>query len=198
MNYMMLELVLGILVMGLPFLGLVILRKMNWLHGTGFLLFGIYLGMVWNVTGLPTFFSFYPEIRGGISLIPFQDFSAFGCIANMIMVMPLGFCLPLLWKRYRSLGKMAAAGFCTSLGIEIIQLFTFRATDIDDLIMNMLGGVVGYGCFWLCCKWFPSWREIWCGRLDRKQERWECFLAFFLVIIIRSLIYPLVEMLVIF
>lgn len=28
--------------------------------------------------------------------------------------------------------------------IEILQLFTFRATDIDDLIMNTLGAAVGY------------------------------------------------------
>lgn len=29
--------------------------------------------------------------------------------------------------------------------IEILQLFTFRATDIDDIIMNTIGTCVGYG-----------------------------------------------------
>lgn len=32
-----------------------------------------------------------------------------------------------------------------SLSIEILQLFTFRATDVDDLIMNTTGALVGYG-----------------------------------------------------
>lgn len=31
-----------------------------------------------------------------------------------------------------------------SLLIEIIQLFTFRAIDVDDLLMNSLGTLLGY------------------------------------------------------
>ena len=31
-----------------------------------------------------------------------------------------------------------------SLTIEVLQLFVFRATDINDLIMNTLGALVGY------------------------------------------------------
>ncbi len=31
-----------------------------------------------------------------------------------------------------------------SLSIEALQLFTFRATDVDDLIMNTIGSFVGY------------------------------------------------------
>ena len=32
-----------------------------------------------------------------------------------------------------------------SFTIEVLQLFTFRLTDIDDLIMNTLGTLLGYG-----------------------------------------------------
>ena len=32
-----------------------------------------------------------------------------------------------------------------SLSIEVLQLFTFRATDVDDLMMNTIGALVGYG-----------------------------------------------------
>ncbi len=28
--------------------------------------------------------------------------------------------------------------------IEVIQLFTFRASDIDDLLMNTLGAAIGF------------------------------------------------------
>lgn len=31
-----------------------------------------------------------------------------------------------------------------SITIEILQLFTFRATDVDDLFMNTLGTLLGY------------------------------------------------------
>lgn len=34
---------------------------------------------------------FLVEAVLGISVIPFKDFSAFGCIANVVMLMPLGF-----------------------------------------------------------------------------------------------------------
>ena len=38
-----------------------------------------------------------------------------------------------------------------SLAIEICQLFCYRATDVDDLIMNTLGTLVGY-LIWLLYK----------------------------------------------
>lgn len=34
-------------------------------------------------------------------------------------------------------------GFCTSFCVEFLQLFVGRATDIDDLILNTLGGCLG-------------------------------------------------------
>lgn len=36
----------------------------------------------------------------------------------------------------------------TSLTIEIVQLFSYRATDVDDLIMNTLGTFLGYSISW--------------------------------------------------
>ena len=33
--------------------------------------------------------------------------------------------------------------------MELIQLFTFRATDVDDLIMNTLGAFLGYALLML-------------------------------------------------
>ena len=35
-------------------------------------------------------------------------------------------------------------GLAVSLGIELLQIFTFRLTDIDDLITNTAGTVIGY------------------------------------------------------
>ena len=56
----------------------------------------------------------------------------------------LGFLIPLIWKRYRNPLKIFMIGFGFSLSIELCQLFNRRNTDIDDLMMNTLGAVIGY------------------------------------------------------
>ena len=67
------------------------------------------------------------------------------------MCIPLGFLLPFIWKSYRKLWKTIFLGAGFSLLIEISQLITSRATDIDDLIANTIGAVVGY-FIWLVFK----------------------------------------------
>ena len=42
---------------------------------------------------------------------------------------------------------MLLYGFCFSLLIEISQLCNHRRTDVDDLIMNTLGTILGYLLF---------------------------------------------------
>ena len=83
-----------------------------------------------------------------IHLIPFQSEGLFTNVMNVIMFMPFGFLLPLLWEKCRSIPKTIVAGFLFSLSIEIGQLFNRRQTDIDDLLMNVLGTILGF-CIWL-------------------------------------------------
>lgn len=47
-------------------------------------------------------------------------------------------------------------GFMLSLIIEIFQLLNVRATDIDDLLMNTLGAVIGFIIYSLLLKKFTS------------------------------------------
>lgn len=64
---------------------------------------------------------------------------------NVIGFIPFGFMVPLLFKRYVSLIKVIFATFCLSLTYEVIQLlFKFGSFDVDDLILNTLGGCVGF------------------------------------------------------
>ena len=64
------------------------------------------------------------------------------------MFIPSGIILPIVYKRLNGFGKVVAAGALISLCIEILQLpFASRATDIDDLIMNTLGVIIGYGIY---------------------------------------------------
>ena len=63
-------------------------------------------------------------------------------IANLLIFCPVGFFPALLWRGNRCL-RGILAGFCTSFCVEFLQLFVGRATDIDDLILNTLGGLLG-------------------------------------------------------
>mgnify|MGYP002740313482 CR=1 FL=1 len=55
-------------------------------------------------------------------------------------------------SRNRAMGffRNIFAAFVTSLGVETFQLITGRGYfQIDDILTNVLGGVIGYWMFWL-------------------------------------------------
>ena len=71
-------------------------------------------------------------------------------IGNTAMFIPLGIVWPSVYPKLNTHGKVIAAGVGISLMIEILQLpFFDRATDVDDLILNTLGFLVGYGIYLL-------------------------------------------------
>lgn len=83
-----------------------------------------------------------------INMIPFSDGFSLGFILNIFLFIPLGFLCPFISKSYQSIKNTFLIGCGLSLFIEITQLFTlWRATDIDDLITNTVGALVGYFCF---------------------------------------------------
>lgn len=83
-----------------------------------------------------------------INLIPFSDGFDISGMLNIIFFMPFGFLLPTLWKKYRSFLNTLSYGIIFSFIIEIGQLFTKnRATDINDLVMNTLGTIIGWIMF---------------------------------------------------
>ena len=74
-------------------------------------------------------------------------------IGNTTMFLPLGIVWPAVFKKLDKHWKVITAGFGVSLTIEVLQLpFFDRATDIDDLILNTVGFLIGYGIF-LLVKW---------------------------------------------
>lgn len=69
-------------------------------------------------------------------------------VGNVLCFMPFGFVIPVLAARYRSLGKMLILSFLASLLVETIQLFSkLGSFDVDDILLNTLGGVIGYLLF---------------------------------------------------
>lgn len=72
---------------------------------------------------------------------------------NIVMFIPLGFLLPCLWSRLRPFGRFLPAIVAIIVGIEPIQLFTLLGSyDIDDLLLNTIGSVIGFGLLRLADK----------------------------------------------
>lgn len=72
-------------------------------------------------------------------------------IGNLLLFIPFGFLLPMLWKSCSFL-KVLFFSFIFSSLIEIIQLVLPRGTDIDDVWLNCLGAIIGWSLFQLIRK----------------------------------------------
>ena len=125
-------------------------RKQFPLHEAGCLLFGYYLMGMLTVTGIRQFKAFSPRLV----LVPFLDMivGPEQTILNVVLFVPLGFFLPLLYQGVSSARRAAGTGFLFSLSIELIQMFDMGTTDINDLITNTTGCCLGYGLYLLASK----------------------------------------------
>ncbi len=73
---------------------------------------------------------------------------------NMILLLPFGYFLPLIYNKFNSFIKVFIAALVLSASIETIQFiannlmkFPYRAADIDDIILNVTGAILGYFIF---------------------------------------------------
>ncbi|WP_342541786.1 VanZ family protein [Paenisporosarcina sp. FSL H8-0542] len=65
-------------------------------------------------------------------------------LGNIILFTPLGFILILKFKRLNNMMSVVLVGVLSSTFIEIIQLLLpNRSFDIDDIILNTLGTMIG-------------------------------------------------------
>ncbi len=82
---------------------------------------------------------------------------------NILVFVPFGFMMPILNKGCRKTGKIILLTFLLSLIVENIQLvIRVGSFDVDDLILNTLGGAIGIGIFhginWIRRRWFGPFK----------------------------------------
>lgn len=66
-------------------------------------------------------------------------------VGNVVVFIPFGFLFPYVFKRGRNFFIMFLNAFLFVLGIEVFQLFSaFGAFDVDDILLNCAGAVIGY------------------------------------------------------
>ncbi|UWG98830.1 VanZ family protein [Dehalobacter sp. DCM] len=142
----------------------------NWYHEIGLGIFVLFLTGLASQTIVPVWGISLegPEMPGiadrlsSINLIPFQALIIIARIisnggipereivqlfGNIGMFIVPGFMLPLLWRSFQNMSKTVLVCALISFTIEFTQLFTGRSTDIDDLLLNTLGGILGFLIF---------------------------------------------------
>ncbi len=69
---------------------------------------------------------------------------------NIVIFIPAGIIIPIYFKKINTFLKTLIAGFGLSLLIELSQLLFYdRCSDIDDLILNTLGAVIGAAVYFI-------------------------------------------------
>ena len=100
--------------------------------------------------GIGRKFNFVPFmfIKDLISNVSRDRIPVFG---NMVLLFPLGYLVPIIFKKINNLVKTALVGLVIAIGIETLQFiisyflgFKYRSVDVDDLILNTTGAVIGY------------------------------------------------------
>ncbi len=106
---------------------------------------------------------YWEEVKMSINLVPFRSIrgnvfyiiegtdrymirhSVINLLGNIALFMPYGFCVPRLFERFRRFGMFVLLSLGILLSAETIQVLTLRGSfDIDDIILNMLGAVIGF------------------------------------------------------
>lgn len=109
------------------------------------------------------------ELWENLNLIPFRMFRIYGYylrwgnflyilinfIGNMLVFLPLGFFPALLFRKARWWRSVLIGGGISTF-VEFGQFFLMRQSDIDDVLLNALGALLGYWTFLLLRKIAPT------------------------------------------
>lgn len=116
------------------------------------LIFGIYILCLFQVV------TFQDDVSWATNnFIPFEEIMRYNItsrlffknvLGNMIMFLPFGFFV----SYYLKSEKLTLPLFLiliASISIEVVQLLIGRVFDVDDIILNILGGLLGYGLYFI-------------------------------------------------
>ena len=122
-------------------------QKMVLYKEVGMLIFGIYILCLFQVV------TFQDDVSwSSNNLIPFKEIMRYSItsrlffknvLGNMIMFMPFGFFAG-YYLRAEKITLPLLLTVIASVSIEFVQLAIGRVFDVDDIILNILGGIAGY------------------------------------------------------
>lgn len=117
--------------------------------------------LITEITGFPSISELMRVAGRGDSifnpqfnLVPFSGGFDISSVLNILCFIPLGVALPVMWPRFSGFMPVLVYAVSFSLVIEFGQMFTVvRLSDINDLLMNTLGVVIGWALAKLIFKW---------------------------------------------
>lgn len=91
----------------------------------------------------------------------------FNLAGNIIPFAAVSAACALLWDYFRNFWHILLWGFISTIAIELIQIPLYRGTDIDDVILNILGYILGFLIFLFIDKFIPCIAN----KLNNKEEK---------------------------
>lgn len=78
-------------------------------------------------------------------------------VGNVAIFVPFGILYPVAFEKGKKFFCLSLAALCFILGLELVQMWTnFGAFDVDDILLNYVGAVLGYIIFFLTMKLFAK------------------------------------------
>ena len=121
---------------------------------------------------------------GKVNLIPFLQIADYFTLigpktgqfvvyffGNVFCFTPLAFMMPIVFPRLKW-GYSILICACSSVLAELIQHFLMRYSDIDDVILNTLGALIGAILFALVRRCNPELVRRWQGK-TKKIPKWD-------------------------
>jgi len=124
-------------------------KKVSLLNETMLLLFVAYILILFQLV------TYENNGFNGVNLIPFKEILRyeFGSkeftrqvIGNIILFIPFGFFIT-YYANIKNIGSAFFTTVAASIVIETVQYFIGRSFDIDDIILNVVGGIIGFLLF---------------------------------------------------
>ncbi len=98
---------------------------------------------------------------------------AINILGNILIFVPIGFMVSVLTPHRQKGWLSLAIGLAVSLTIEIVQLsFIIRVFDVDDLILNSLGALLGFFIFLVLDQIKPFKQLFWQIASAQRPRAW--------------------------
>ena len=76
-------------------------------------------------------------------------------VGNVVIFVPYGMLFPLAFEKKKGFFSFVLAALIFILGVELVQMWTnFGAFDVDDILLNLLGALLGYFVYFIAIKIF--------------------------------------------
>lgn len=111
----------------------------------------------------------YNTLGGGVNIIPFQEISRYSIsselflmnvIGNIVLFIPFGFIINTYFKT-KKVWTTLISSLIVSTTIEFVQKQIGRSFDIDDILLNTIGCIIGFLIYKLYSKIPENFKKTW-------------------------------------